>query len=110
MTTLTRRRSRRRPLLPAVALMLLWTAGCSRSIAAPADAAFGIAECDSYFQRAFACVDRRPEAVRSRVTTELEQTRASWRGAAIEDGGNRDDLRTACRSALEVLERSPECR
>jgi hypothetical protein len=94
-----------------VALVVaLAAASCNRQRPAPADASFGITECDRYFQKALACVGKRPESMRPRIASELEQTRTSWLAAAAEDGGSRDDLRTACRTALEALERNAECR
>jgi hypothetical protein len=96
-------------LLPIAGALL--AASCARQPApAPADAALGIAECDRYFQQALACAELRPAEVRPRLLAALEQTRTSWRGALREDGGSRDDLRTACRTALDALDQNPDCR
>ena len=84
--------------------------GCSGSIAARChttsflldddiliDAGTGVAECDQYLEKVYACIsDKVPEAQRDMMKQGIEQSKASW--SAVTD---KTALAAQCKTAME---------
>jgi hypothetical protein len=74
--------------------------------AAPAATGFGVAECDDYMTKYLACVDSKvPEAARSMVRQQLDQTRDAWQKAAATPEG-KAGLATGCKAATDAARTS----
>lgn len=69
--------------------------------AAPAGAGFGVPECDDYISKYLACIDSKvPEASRSTLRQQLDQTKDQWRQAASTSEG-RAGLAVGCKEASD---------
>lgn len=68
----------------------------------------GVAECDEYLYRSRVCLSKTATAAAPVAEKSLQQTRESWKAAATTPAG-RDELRAACRAALDGLARNPVC-
>jgi hypothetical protein len=78
----------------------------SQAESAAAAASFGVAECDDFFEKYFACIDANvPEAARAATRQAAEATRASLQQAAEQQGGA-EHLAAACTTAGESAKQS----
>jgi hypothetical protein len=64
-------------------------------------AEFGVAECDDYFKKYLACIDKLAPAAQTSARETLEQARTAWKQAASTDAG-RSALATTCKAASDA--------
>jgi hypothetical protein len=62
---------------------------------------FGVAECDDYFKKYLACIDKLAPAAQTQARQMLEQSRTAWKQAASTDEG-RTGLATTCKAASDA--------
>jgi hypothetical protein len=74
----------------------------AQSAASTGMTGFGVPECDAYLENYLACVESKvPEAVRTTMRTQIEQTKSQWKQAAATPEG-RAGLAAACKQASEA--------
>src|SRR5690349_932089 len=76
-------------------------AASTATAATPAIAEFGVAECDDYFKKYLACVDKMAPAAQGAARQALEQSRTAWKQAAASDQG-KAMLATTCKAASDA--------
>jgi hypothetical protein len=81
------------------------SAPASASASAPASTTastdFGVAECDDYFKKYLACVDKLAPAAQTQARQALEQSRAAWKQAASTEQG-KSALASTCKAASDA--------
>lgn len=66
------------------------------------DAGTGVAECDTYLEKVYACIsDKVPEAQRDAMKQGIEQSKAAW--SSVTD---KDALAAQCKTAMEQAKTS----
>ncbi len=101
-------------LLTIAAVTVLSLAGCKKTEAPAADAAApaasadtvkagtGVAECDQYLEKVYACIsDKVPEAQRDMMKQGIEQSKSAWNGIA-----DKSALAAQCKTAMEQAKTS----
>jgi hypothetical protein len=82
------------------------SAPASASASAPASTVastdFGVAECDDYFKKYLACIDKLAPAAQTQARQALDQSRAAWKQAASTEQG-KAALATTCKSASDTI-------
>ncbi len=77
----------------------------SGSASAPASTTastdFGVAECDNYFKKYLACVDKLAPAAQTQARQALEQSRTAWKQAASTEQG-KAALAQTCKAASDA--------
>jgi hypothetical protein len=61
---------------------------------------FGVAECDDYMKKYLACIDKLSPTAQPQAREALEQSRNSWKAAAVTEQG-RAMLATTCKAASD---------
>jgi hypothetical protein len=62
---------------------------------------FGVAECDDYFKKYLACIDKMAPAAQTQVRQTLDQARAAWKQAASTVEG-KAALSGTCKAASDA--------
>ncbi len=76
-------------------------AAASAPASTSASTDFGVAECDDYFKKYLACVDKLAPAAQSAARQALEQSRTSWKQAAATEQG-KAALAQTCKAASDA--------
>jgi hypothetical protein len=66
-----------------------------------ATAEFGVAECDDYFKKYLACIEKLAPAAQTQARETLDQARTAWKQAASTDAG-KSALATTCKAASDA--------
>ncbi len=77
------------------------SANASAPASTTASTDFGVAECDDYFKKYLACVDKLAPAAQTQVRQALEQSRAAWKQAASTEQG-KSALASTCKAASDA--------
>ncbi len=79
------------------------SANASAPASTTASTDFGVAECDDYFKKYLACVDKLAPAAQTQARQALEQSRAAWKQAASTEQG-KAALASTCKAASDAAE------
>lgn len=93
-------------LMSGLALMVAACGGGSSSstpsgTTANAGPQFGVAECDDYFKKYLACIEKMPGGAQSMARQTLDSTRAQWQQAAATEQG-KAALAATCKAATDT--------